>query len=257
MGHDVVHEAPRERGLGVDEVAGGRHLLGPPDADRLWQQDGEAPARHDPDPRVGVGEPGSLGRHEVVARQRQLEAAGDGDAVDRADHRRVQIRERAPVLRSACVRSAPVSCRASPPGRQLLEVESGAERGVGAGEDDGRDVVAPSSSRSDRGQRLAQLAVQRVAGVGAVERDDGDRTVDGHSTVSHEHSRSCERRSASGERSTPAWPGRRAAHPSSSAGRKSSFRSPRRTSVDAIQPPMAEKWSSRIDPSASVDSSSS
>ena len=118
-------------------------------------------------------------------------------------------------------------------GRQLLQVEPGAEGGIGAREDDGGDVVAPVELEERGGERLAQLAVQRVACVGSVERDGGD-------VVGHLH----EDQVGHG-------------HPSSSAGRKSSLRSPRRTSVDAIHPPMAEKWSSRMEPSASVASSSS
>ena len=76
-----------ERLVGVEEVAGEAHLPGPAHADGLGQQHGEAPARHDPDPGVGVAEAGPLGRDEEVAGQGQLEAAGDGDAVDRADQR--------------------------------------------------------------------------------------------------------------------------------------------------------------------------
>lgn len=44
---------------------------------------------------------------------------------------------------------------------------------------------------------------------------------------------------------------------SSSGGRKSQRRSPTRTSVEEIHPPIAWKWSSSIEPSASTDSSNS
>ena len=51
--------------------------------------------------------------------------------------------------------------------------------------------------------------------------------------------------------------GRLSPPPSRSGGRNSNLRSPRRTSVDAIQPPIALKCSSSTEPSASVASSSS
>ena len=78
VGHHVVDEAELERLVGVEEVAGEAHLARPAHADRLRQQHGQPPTRHDADAGVGVAEAGPLRRDEEVAVERQLEAAGDG-----------------------------------------------------------------------------------------------------------------------------------------------------------------------------------
>ena len=189
---------------------------------------------HDPDPGVGVGEAGPLRRDEEVAGEGQLEAAGDGDAVDGADDRRLHVGERA--LAGAAPGRWP---RSSPSAHARRPAPSGRRPAQNAGSAP-VSTMAARSSRASRSRSVVEIAlrsvaVQRVARVGAVERDGGDGAVDlhEHEVVGH------------------------VAHPSSSAGRKSSFRSPRRTSVEAIQPPIALKWSSRIEPSARVASSSS
>ena len=87
MGHDVVDEAPCQGVAGVDEVPRGAHLAGPPDAHGLGEQDRQAPQGMDADAGVGVGEAGPLRGHQEVAVEGQLEAAGDGHAVDRPDDR--------------------------------------------------------------------------------------------------------------------------------------------------------------------------
>ena len=92
--HDVVDEAEAEGLLGVQEVAREAHLPGPAHADRLRQEDRQTPPRHHSHPRVGVAELGPFGRDEEVAVEGQLESAGDGDAIDGADDRLGQPRER-------------------------------------------------------------------------------------------------------------------------------------------------------------------
>src|SRR5436309_2752983 len=84
------------------------------------------------DARVRVAERGALGRDQEVATQRELEAAGHGRAVDRADDRlrhRPEHRERAAML--VVAPTDEVRRRAA----ELAEVETGAERRVGAGKD--------------------------------------------------------------------------------------------------------------------------
>ena len=115
----------------------------PAHADGLGQEHREAPARHDADPRVGVGEPGPFGGDEEVAVQRELEAAGDGDAVDRADDRLVHQPGTDRAGRAACAAVGAPRRGGSARRAELLQVEARAERGVGAGEDDHVDVVAP------------------------------------------------------------------------------------------------------------------
>ena len=159
MGHDVVHEAPRQRGRRVEEVAGDAHLARPPVPDRLREQHGEPPAGHDPDARVGVGEAGALRRDEEVAGERDLEPAGHRGTVDRADHRLRGLGERADQL----VGVAGDDVAHLGVVAQALEVDAGAERGIGAGEHDGVDVVARVARRDRLGQRGRERGVQRVA----------------------------------------------------------------------------------------------
>ncbi len=105
-------------------------------------------------------------------------------------------------------------------------------------EDDHVDGVVGLELVDDLGDPALQGSAQGVALVGPVQR--GDRDAVGHldqdEIVSH-----------------PDQPS-----PRSSGGRKSKVvRSPTRTSTDEIHPPMAEKWSSRIEPSFRVASSKS
>ena len=137
-------------------------------ADRLGEQHGEPPSRHDPDAGVGVGEAGPLGRDEEVARERDLEAAGDRGAVDRADHRLGRLGERADQL----VARSRTTWRTSESVVSALEVDAGAERGIGAGEHDGVDVVARVARRDRLRERRGERGVQRVAGLRSVEGDD-------------------------------------------------------------------------------------
>ena len=163
--HDVVHQAPIERGGGVEEVAGGRQLAGPAHAHGLWQQDGEPPVRHDADPGVGIGERRPFGRDEEVAPQGQLEPAGDGDAVDRPDDRLADERERSALLWRPVVVAERLDRRAAP-GAQLLEVEPGAEGGVGPGEDDDVDpvVAVEVTDRAVGALRSSRLSALRAPG---------------------------------------------------------------------------------------------
>ena len=146
---DVVHQAEPQRFLGIDEVAGERHLDRAAQADPLRQQHGDATTGHDPDARVGVGEAGPLRRDQERALQRELEPAGHRDPVDRADDRLRDHRDE-PV---EPVR-VPLGALARRPwlvgGRDLpltsLRSTPGAERGIGAGE-------RPPHRRRDRRRR--------------------------------------------------------------------------------------------------------
>ena len=244
MGDNVVDEPEGERLGGVDEVAGEAHLPGAAHADRLGEQHRHPPRRHDAEPGVGVAELGALGRHEEVAVQRQFEPAGHRGAVDRPDQRLAQRRKRpaaAPALRFQRSVDEPAAAFR----RQLGEVEPGAERRVGAGEDDHVDVVVGVGGGEQLREQAQHVAGQGVAGLRPVERDRGDALGD------------VEQHRLASTRSSTVPGGYSAAE--SSAGRKAKRRSPRRTSVDATQPPRAPKCSSSADdvPSASVSSASS
>ncbi len=189
-------------------------------ADRLLQQHREAPSGHHPDTGVGVAEARPLGCDEEVAVERDLESAGDRGPVDRADHRLVHVGERAARSRAWFLTVVDVG-RAQVAGRrpELLQVEAGAEGRIGAGEDHDVDVVATVGLAHQLGQQAQHLRRQRVACLGPVQRDGGDplRHLEQHGFDGH---------------------GRTS---SSSGGRNSSLKSPSRTSVDAIHPPIALK----------------
>ena len=145
----MVHQPPGQRGAGVDEVPGRAHLPGAPQPDGLDEQDRQAPAGHDADTRVGVGERRPVGRDEEVAVERHLETTGDRRAVHRADEQLRVRRERAaerelaeavPAVR--VVRAVGGLVERAPTVGELLEVDAGAERGIGAGQDHHVDVVA-------------------------------------------------------------------------------------------------------------------
>ena len=172
VAHDVVDQAPRQRLLGVDVVAGGAHLPGPANADGLGQHDGQPPAGHDPDPGVGVGEPGLVGGDEEVTAQGHFQPTGHGDAVHGADEGLGVGRERAlPGLDHGPDGVVGVALATS---GGLLEVDAGAERRVGPGEDDHVDPVVGLGLEEVAGQQAEDLGVQGVAGLGPVDGDRGD-----------------------------------------------------------------------------------
>ena len=159
MGHDVVGEPDPQRRLGIDEVAGHRNLarLGHPDPAR--QVDEHGPGIH-PDPYVRVCETGSIRRHDEVAGERDLEPAGDGGPVDGGDRRHTGGRHGIDELGQI----------GETVGAEVAQVEAGAERRVGAGDDDAPRRLAGRDGLDDR---LRHLEVDRVACRRTVERDHG------------------------------------------------------------------------------------
>jgi hypothetical protein len=112
---------------------------------------------------VGVGEAGPLAADPEVARQRQLKAAGHGDAVDRPDHRdrkRQQGRQ---------VAGRELGTRA-----ELDQVQARAEGGAGAGENDRAQAVVLGELAKQPLQGGDELRGERVIFRRAVQRDDGD-----------------------------------------------------------------------------------
>src|SRR5204863_5764770 len=115
------------------------HLFGARDANALGEQHRQAPTGHHPDTRVRVGEPGAVRSDQEVAVERDLEAAGDRNAVDRSDQRLDVRRQRAPkgqaAVGSAFAYFAEALALLHLAGAELLEVDARAERGIGPGED--------------------------------------------------------------------------------------------------------------------------
>ena len=135
------------------------------------QRHAPAPAEH--------AEHGVARRDAQVAPQRELEPARDREAFDRGDDRLREQHARRP-HRSVAVGHAPVAAAVA----DRLEVGARAERAAGAGEH--RDVVRVVGVEvAERiGEERRGRAVDRVAHLGAVDRDDRDATlvfdVDGH-----------------------------------------------------------------------------
>src|SRR5262249_4309653 len=118
------------------------------------------------------------------ALQGELETAGDGDTVDRTDHRLRDHRDEAvePVvvesLRSCS--SAPLVGGRRRFAAELLEVDAAAEGGIGARDDDRVDAGIVACGAAPIPERIPQCTTERVAGLGPVEGDGGDAVLHVH-----------------------------------------------------------------------------
>ena len=135
------------------------------------------PAWHDAHPGVGVGEAGPVRGDEQRALQGDLQAAGDGYPVDRTDDRLVDHRQESVEAVAAPLRTLPRRPRRRGRGRlarNLLQVDAGAERGIGAGQHDRIDVGGLSRRLDGVPQRVHEFPAQRVARRRPVEGDGRD-----------------------------------------------------------------------------------
>jgi hypothetical protein len=73
--HDVVDQPEPERLVGGQEVSGQGQLDGAPQPHRLRHEHGDPAAGHDPQPGVGIGEPGPLRGDQERALQGDLQPA--------------------------------------------------------------------------------------------------------------------------------------------------------------------------------------
>ena len=152
------------------------------------------------DARLRQPEAGMVGGDDDVARERQLEAAADGDAVDRGDHRlrAVEVARDAPERRPRV--ALDVTAVGRPRGRDL-EVVAGAERPLARpGEDRDPHVGVVAEVLPDLGELEVGLEVQRVHHLGAVQRDvrDPPALLVGREPVAHPSTSSAAWRSVSG-----------------------------------------------------------
>ncbi len=108
-------------------------------------------------------------RDHEVAREEDLESAGERRSVDRGDQR---LGEAAgdDATETTLLRRELAALALG----DLLQVGTGAERGTRAGEDDDGDRVVGLEVVEDRLHCLGEIAVHRVARLGPVERDDRD-----------------------------------------------------------------------------------
>ena len=184
MGDDVVDQAPGERGRRVEEVAGGAELAraagrrSPRTSSTVSPQPGMIPTR--------VWVSAKRARSDAT-RKSQFDASSKppviAGAVDRADEQLRARRERAaepanwPISSRRYGSSVSVVPLAQADGpsvevaRQLLEVGAGTERRIRAREDHDVDRRRRPRARRSVARAAAERAVDRVAGLGPVQRD--------------------------------------------------------------------------------------
>ena len=167
---DLDDEAPRECRGGIDEFTGEAHVARASRADETGEENRESPAGNHAHLGVRVGETSSFGCDEEVARQCDLESTSHGGTVDRADHRHTGAGECGPVARVGILAFLLAAV-------DVTSIETGAERRVGSGEHDGSYVGIGVGRRDRPGERGCQFGVQRVARLGSMKSDDGDRSA--------------------------------------------------------------------------------
>ena len=121
-----------------------------------------------------VGEPCEFRADEEVAVERDLEAARDRNAVDRADQRLDVRWKRTAERRAAVADRGEALTLLHLAAAELLQVDARTERRIAAGEDHHVDRVVVVATRDGGGQGAPHSSVQRVALVGPVQRDGGD-----------------------------------------------------------------------------------
>ena len=162
--------SPRaERAFRVDRVTGHRELERDRERNALREADETTGGGHQTPLHFGNTEAGRVGRHHEIARQHDLEAAGEGRPVDRRDQR----------LREVTVHDARETALAAgdvhaASGRDDLEIGAGGEHLTRAREHDGAQAGVGLDLVEDRRHRLAHLGADRVARAGAIERDERD-----------------------------------------------------------------------------------
>ena len=167
-GHDLVDEAEGVGPLGVDGVAGHGQLERDGHRQPLGHPDQAAGAGDQPPLGLGDAEGGVLGGDHQVAREHDLEAAGQRRAVDGGDDRLGEVALGQPAEAAARPHDVPALAAA-----EGLEVHAGAEGLVAAaGDDDDPAVGVLGQLVHGGGHRLAHGAVDGVARLGPVDGED-------------------------------------------------------------------------------------
>jgi hypothetical protein len=173
VGHHLAHEAVAQRLAGAHQATGeaqvARHRLGQP-----GQRGGVG--RRDAARQLGEPEGRRQARDAHVAVQRQHEAARDRRPVHRR-HRRLGEPRHGAEGRHAGV-DQPLLVRAV--AAELRHVHPGAERGSRSGQHRARHAVVGRQSAERLGQLHPQVDRERVALLGAAQRDQRHRGVHVH-----------------------------------------------------------------------------
>jgi hypothetical protein len=153
--------------LGVHRIAGEQHLHRGAVADALRQAQDRAAAGDERALDLREPEPRPARRDDEVAGQRHLEAARHREALDRRDDRLAR-------RLADDAGEAALAQRHRLAGDERLEVHAGAEPLAGAGDDRDRHVVRAVEVVQGVRDALGHRPVDRVAGIGAVDRDQQD-----------------------------------------------------------------------------------
>jgi hypothetical protein len=170
-GHDLGDEAHALRLVGLDDAAREDHVERAAQAHDARQALRAAVDQRDAEAALGEAEPAGLGGDAQVAPQRQLEPPGQAPAGDRGDRglRRDQAGE---------AERAVVELQPRPEGLDRLEVGAGAEGQLaGAGQHQHAGVRVVDEALVGGGQQVGGRAVDRVAALLAIDREDGGRAT--------------------------------------------------------------------------------
>ncbi len=135
-----------------------------PHGAEVHQRHAEAPAI-DAEGRIARGDP-------HVAPQGQFEATSHGVAFDRRDHRLAELEAARPHRGIAALDAVP-----SPSRRRFLEIESGAEGALRAGEDRNRQRVIRVEATEAFGQRARRRRIDGIARMRPVDGDDRNGAI--------------------------------------------------------------------------------
>ena len=134
-----------------------------------------ARAQVHPEPAAGDCETRSRCGDPYVARDCELTAGADRGSVDRRDHRRWEGDDRVQhELEGGPERVGRTLAARLPVGESGHQIGAGTERGAGSRYDDGPQVRVVGE---DRPQLIAQVAVECVAALLAVDRDEPDQAA--------------------------------------------------------------------------------
>jgi hypothetical protein len=153
---DYLYRKPEPKGFPrVDSHASQAHRLGLSNAHDLRQSRAHARAGKCADAAVRVGEQGSVGGHNPVAREGEFQPTGDGSAIDRGYYGFRQPPNRAENRADTASVCAGVS--------EGVHVKSGAEGRIGARDDSDRQVGVSCEGLERGAELLGQPRVKRVA----------------------------------------------------------------------------------------------
>jgi hypothetical protein len=164
--HHLVHQPHPQRLGGRDRLAGEDHAHRDLERDVPGKPMHPARGGHEPDARLGQPEGRMLGGHDDVARERDLEAAAEREAVDGRDDGLPEVEAGRDAAEAALRQPR------HPVARRPLEVVAGREGPVACPRENRHTQLVVGRERiPGAGELLVGIGVQRVEDLGAVDRD--------------------------------------------------------------------------------------